>query len=205
MVQAEPLLQKVIQIHPNNARAHLGLAEIDRSLGFLDRSAEHYEKTLESMPGQAPIWRDYAEVLLSQRDFKTAELAIQKALDLSSEPASLIDFAFIARAQGRLDEATAILDAVLKTNPEREDVPLLRALWLLEAQRWPEAQAAALTRLKTDPGDPLAHWIYAQAALRQARRAEALEHLRSATKGAQRARFVAEAAQALLSALETRP
>src|SRR5581483_1961137 len=42
--QAEPLFKKVISIHPNNAAAQLGLAEINHALGFLDVSAEHYEK-----------------------------------------------------------------------------------------------------------------------------------------------------------------
>lgn len=202
--QAQPLFEEVLRIHPNNARAHLGLAEIDHSLGFLQRSTEHYNRVLEIWTDRAQIWRDYAEVLLAERDPKTAETAIRKALSISPDLDSTIDLAFIERAQGRLDDAIAALDAALKTNPDRQDIALARGLWCLEDQRWTEARETADARLKADPSDPLAHWISARVYLHEDRAAEAAKDLRAAALASQTSPFAAEAAQALLAQLEGR-
>ncbi|MBI3551988.1 MAG: tetratricopeptide repeat protein [Elusimicrobia bacterium] len=202
--QAQPLFQRVLSIHPNNARAHLGLAEIDRRLGLLESSAEHYETALEIMTDQAPIWRDYAEVLLASRDLKTAELAISRALQLSPDADSRIDLAFIQRVAGRLDEALASLDEALREDPSRNDAALAKGLWCLEAERFHDAKLAASARFKIDPEDPLARWIAARVELREGRTNEALKDLRVAAEGGRRARFVAEAAKDLLSKLEAR-
>src|SRR5581483_8838176 len=50
--QAQPVFEKIIGIHPNNAQAHLGLAEIDAALGLLRDSAAHYEKALGALGNQ---------------------------------------------------------------------------------------------------------------------------------------------------------
>ncbi len=202
--QAQPLFQQVLNMHPNNARAHLGLAEIDRSLGFLERSAEHYDRVLVLWADRAPIWRDYAEVLLAQREPGKAEAAIRNALSLSTALDSTLDLAFIERAQGRLPEAIATLDAAIKTDPGRQDIALARGLWCLEASRWDEARQAASDRLKSDPGDPLAHWISARIDLHEGRTTEAASELRAAALASQTSPFVAEAAAALLKQLESR-
>lgn len=200
--QAQPLFEEVLHIHPNNARAHLGLAEIDHSLGFLDRSALHYARVLEIWSDRATLWRDYAEVLLAERDPKTAEPAIRKALALAPDIDSTIDLSFILRAQGRLPEAIAALDDVLKEHPERQDVALMRSLWCLEAERWSEASAGAQARLTADPTDALAHWISARVYLHEDRSAEAAKELRGAAAASQTSPFTAAAAQALLIQLE---
>jgi tetratricopeptide (TPR) repeat protein len=105
--QAEPMFQKVLKIHPNNAAAHIGLGEIDHALGFLERSAEHYEKALETMSDHAGIWADYAEVLISARDYKTGELAARRALLLSENADARVDLARALRGEGRLDERSS--------------------------------------------------------------------------------------------------
>ena len=73
--QARPLLHRALEFEPRHYGAHLGLAEIYRKLGFLDRSASHYEGALETLEANPQVWRDYAETLLAQRDWTTAELA----------------------------------------------------------------------------------------------------------------------------------
>ena len=37
--QARPIYERILAIHPNNAAAHLGLGETERTLGFFDRAA----------------------------------------------------------------------------------------------------------------------------------------------------------------------
>lgn len=200
--QAKPLFEKVLRIHPNNASANLGLAEIDGALGFLDRSAQHYEHALETMASQPGVWRDYAEVLYDMRDYKTAELAARKALALAADDDDAqIDLALILRAEGRLPEALAALEQVLARRPDRVEVSLLRGLWLLEAGRYDDAAQAAQAALKRDPQDPLARWLRARVELKADRYNEAVEDLQAAA-AAKGSPFVAKAAGALLERLQ---
>ncbi len=201
--QAEPLFEKVLQIHPNNAAAHLGLAEIDAALGLFDDSADHYEKALETLGRQPDVWRAYAELLLRMRELKTAELAAGKALELSpGDEAAQIDLAQILRAQGRLPEALAKVEAILARQPGRADLLDMRGLWLLEAARFDDALAAANAALDKDERDPLAHWIRARVELKADRYNDAVSDLRAAAAQPKTAPFVARASAALLERLQ---
>jgi tetratricopeptide (TPR) repeat protein len=202
--QASPIFDKVLSIHPNNARGHLGLAEIDRRLGLLEESADHYERALELMPDQAGLWRDYAEVLLGLRDLKTAELAIRKSLALVPEPDSLVDLALIQRAGGRVDDALSTMEQAFSAAPQRDDIALARGVWLLEAGRYEDAKAAAASRLQGDDKDPLALWIQARARLHDGHREQAIKDLRLAAGAVRSNPFIARAAKALLEQLESK-
>lgn len=199
--QAEPLYQKILHIRPNNAVAHLGLAEIDHSLGFLDSSAGHYEKALETLADQPRLWRDYAEVLLAQKDSATAELAARKSLLLSPDADTLVTLAFIQRAKGDLDEALASLERA-RGLALRPDIALAQALWLLEAGRYETALPIAEEVLRDSPGQPLALWIRARIRLKQDRYNDAGKDLEEAAKASRESPFAAKAAQALLSRLK---
>jgi superkiller protein 3 len=201
--QAEPLFARILQIHPNNALAHQGLAEIDHALGLLDASAQHYERALEGSRDQR-LWRDYAEVLLEQRDPETAEAAIRKALELSPDADSLVDLARIQRASGRITDGLATLAAASRLAPERADIVRVRGLWLLEAARYSEALAEAENVLKRLPNDPVAHWIRARVSLKADRYNQAVKDLEAAAGSPREAPFVASVANALLSELHGR-
>ena len=113
--QSRGFYQRALIYEPNHWGAHLGLAEIDRSFGFLDRSATHYEAALEAevVDGRADVWRAYSETLLAQRDWATADLAIARAILLEPKnPEGHILTAFARRAQGDMTSALKALDDV---------------------------------------------------------------------------------------------
>jgi protein O-GlcNAc transferase len=199
--QAGPVFQRVLNIHPNNAAAHLGLGEIDHALGFLDRSLEHYDRALESMSAEPTVWRAYAEVLLSARDYKTAELAATRSLSLRDDPRAAYALAASQRAQDRLLEALDTLGAALTRFPERDDLSLARATWLLEAGRYDDA-LAAVERLvaKADP-PALAYWIRARVRLKKDQYRAAVFDLRTAVSLERHSPFVAAASRELLKQL----
>ncbi|MBI5631702.1 MAG: tetratricopeptide repeat protein [Elusimicrobia bacterium] len=198
---AEPLYQRVLKIHPNNKIAHLGLAEIDQNLGLLEESAQHYEKALETMGDNASVWREYAELLLELKDWRTAELSIRKALELSPDSDSAMTLALIQRKSGRLAEAIETLDKLWAREPRRLEIALARALWLLEAKRFPEAEAVVDPILKKDPESALALWIRARVYLRTDRTNPALADLEAASRAGAKTPFVAQAAASLLKLL----
>lgn len=200
--QAEPLYAKVLSIHPNNTLANLGLAEIDHALGFLDRSAERYEKALQEDLAEKPyIWRDYAEVLYEQRDYVTAQAAIDKALSLAPDEDSSIVLAFIQRAQGQRPKALETLAALAP----KAELDRLRALWLMEENRHAEALPLVEGLLKAGADDPLARYLSARLHLKAGRREAALKDLEAASAGGKTARFTAEVAEAMLKRLRDQP
>lgn len=179
--QARPLYEKILNVNPVNPYGHWGLGQIDRSLGFLDRAAEHYEKTLEDFSDRAEIWREYAELLYAARDYGTAEPAARRALALyqESEPGVLI-LALILRARGRVEEALAEIEPLAVAG--KPAALRAKTLWLLESGRGTDSLAAAAALLRAAPDDPVALYARARVRLAAGRRAEAVEDLERAAR-----------------------
>lgn len=189
--QGQLLYDQVLALQPENTLANLGLAEIDHSLGFLDRSAQRYEKALQGdLAGKAGLWRAYAEVLHQQRDYVTAEAAARKAISLAPEPESIVDLALILRSQGRHNEAVEALSGLVKSKPE----PALRrmlALWLIEENRHDLAAPLTSILLQQEPNEPLNLYLSARIHLKAGRKQAATKDLAAAAAGFKKAPFVA--------------
>ncbi|MFH1726140.1 MAG: tetratricopeptide repeat protein [Elusimicrobiota bacterium] len=201
--RARPLYERVLEIHPNNANANLGLAEIRRRQGFLARSQEHYEKALgekgwDRNPG---IWRDYAEVLADRQSFKRATEAVHKSLELRYDVDSLLSLARFQRRQGLRAEAYAKLSEAIREAPEHHDLRLQNALWLLEDARWEDAGAIADAVLDGEPSHALARWVRASIRLRLGDTKGARADLAVAAGAARRHPFIAETSRAMLREL----
>ncbi len=202
--QARVFYLKAIVYEPKHFGAQLGLAEIDRRFGFLDRSASHYETALETLDGRADVWRSYAETLLSQRSWTTADLAIERARALDpNNPEGHVLTAFARRAQGDMTGALAALDAALSLGAG-VGARRAKALWLIEAGRPAEASAEADRVLRESPGDAAALWARARAELARGRAAEAVLGLSPLTVPA-RLDFPARAARSLRDTLSSPP
>ncbi len=207
--RAKVFFERALVYEPRHWGAHLGLAEIDRRFGFLDRSADHYEIALEApeVVSRASVWRDYAEVLRRMREEKTAELALRKSLTLEPNSADArVDLAFVRRDQGDYQEALVQLDAAIGLGAGVGAVRA-KALFLLEDGRLAEAAAAAREVLGEVPGDAVGEWTLARVALARGRPADAARAL-TAVRDASEDGFAARAAQVLLAqvkALEAAP
>ena len=200
--QAQPLYEHILELQPGNAHAHRGLAEIDRALGFLDRAAEHYEAALEKLSSDAGVWRDYAEVLYARRDYKTAELAVRKALELSPDADSFIDLALIQRGAGDLEGAVATLKGLGTADP---GIARALALCLLEAGKLDEARRATEALLAQAPGDPLGLYLRGRLDWKAGRPEEAVKSFAIVAAGGKTAPFLAQVSATLLKTLKARP
>lgn len=162
---ARDLFQLALKYQPKDAVAHMGLAEIERSLGFLDRAAEHYRVALETLGRHAEVWRSYSEVLLEQGEPWAADVALRKSLELEPRNASShVLLAFMQRAQGDLPEALLQLD-VAEGLGAGAGAARAKALWLLEAGRLSDARETADRLLRKSPGDAAALWTRARVRL----------------------------------------
>jgi tetratricopeptide (TPR) repeat protein len=202
--QARALYLKAIVYEPKHFGAQLGLAEIDRRFGFLDRSASHYETALETLDQRADVWRAYADTLLAQRDWATAELAIERAIALDPKnPEGRVLTAFARRAQGDLKGALDALDEAL-ADGAGVGARRAKALWLVEAGRGAEALAEADRVLKESPGDAAALWTRARVELARGMPAKAVLELAPLTPDA-RLDFSARAARRLRAKISAMP
>jgi tetratricopeptide (TPR) repeat protein len=195
--RAKPLFERALLKEPKHAGAHLGLAEIYRDQSFLDQAATHYEAVLEERGRDAAIWGEYAQVLLGQQDYKTADLALRQAVSLAAgDPQPRILLAFARRAQGDLDGAISRLDEALDLGAGVE-VRRAKALWLVEAGRRAEAVKEAELVLKAAPGDVSALWARARVRLAEGRKADALRDLSALIAASPKDSFPARAAAEL--------
>ena len=200
--RARPLFMRALAIEPRHWNAHQGLAEIDRDSGFLDRAATHYEIALESIEKHADVWRDYAEVLLRLREYKTAGLALRKSLELEpGSPDAHVLLAFARRAQNDADGAQQELDESAKLGAG-VGAQRAKALFFLEAGRRREAQATADAVLKLDPADAAALWVRARLRLAQGDSAGALRDLGAVSANVERSPFAAAAARRLVAEIK---
>ncbi len=198
--QARVFYLKALIYEPRHWGAHLGLAEIDHRAGFLDRSASHYEVALEALDGRADVWRSYAETLLAQHDWATADLALARAIALEPKnPEGHIMIALARRAQGDMTGAFAALDDALAQGAG-VGARRAKALWLIEAGRTGEALLEADLVLKESPGDAAALWTRVRAQLARGLPAKAVLELSPLTAPA-RLDFSARAARRLRDTL----
>ncbi len=198
--EAQPLFEKILLTRPKNAEAHLGLAEIDATLGFLKRSAHHYKETLKVVPENADIWRHYAELLMRLRDYAQAQEAAQKSLSLSDDPKTRMDIAMTENAQGQTEQALQEIDSAPIRSAYGIKALRLKGLWLLEAHRYTEASLVARQVTQDTPNDPIAHWIKAQLDLKKGDIAQARKEL-GQIQDLRHHPFASKAAQALLNTL----
>jgi tetratricopeptide (TPR) repeat protein len=195
--RAKPLYQTALLYEPRHWGAHLGLAEIDHRLGFFDRSADHYEIALDVLNKRADVWCDYAEVLLALRETATAELALRKALELEPLNANAhVLLAFSRRDAGDLPGAVEQLDAAEGLGAGI-GARRAKALFLLEAGRLNDAEAAAAKVLAEAPDDGAALWVRARVLLAAGDAAGADRILAQVKNGDGGGEFAAQAARAL--------
>jgi tetratricopeptide (TPR) repeat protein len=202
---ARPVLERVLTLYPRHPAALVCLAEIERTLGFLDRSVDYYERALEIRDKDASLYRTYAEALYDRRSFASAETAIRWSLKLEPSHESLLVLAHIRRARGSSMEAVDLAREAGAAAPAEEALSyaILAAVWHMEAGQWHNAWAQAGLVLKEVPDHPLARYVRARAHLQSGRREAALKDLAVAAAGT--APFVAKASSALTEEILTSP
>lgn len=203
--QARPILERVVKARPKHPAALVGLAEIERILGFLDLSVDYYERALAIRDRDAALYRTYAEVLFDRRDFRSADTAIRWSLKLEHSSESLLVLARVLRARDFLMEAVDIVRELEEgALPEdRLAYASLAMVWHMEADQWHNASSQAGLVLKEVPAHPLARYVRARAHLQTGRRELALQDLAVAAAGSEP--FVAKASAALSREIRRSP
>lgn len=131
--RAADVLRRALGAQPGDFQTHLQLARVYEKLGSSDRAIWHAERAYDQKP-QNPLAADMIRSLYRERRGQQVERLQLTASALAQQ-----------QIRGNLlDEAIATLDEVLRGQPKRIDLQLLRAraLWL-NGQRMDAAEAAA--------------------------------------------------------------
>ncbi len=198
--RARPFYERVLNIHPNNAAAHQGLAEIDRASGLLEPAQAHYEKALEERAENPSLWRDLSEIRARRGDNQGAVAAAEKSLALAFSVDTLLVLARTHYAAGRRPEAYASLLRAQGAAPERLELGLQHALWLLDSNDLEGARKVAEGLLRAQPEHPLALWIRGRAALGEGELSKAIADFEKAAEQTEHP-FVAAVARSMIRTL----
>jgi tetratricopeptide (TPR) repeat protein len=127
-----------VELNPNQAEAHFGLAqELDRLERF-DEAPDHYRRATELNPGDARFLENYGDLLLYVGKFSTATDVFKRCLEIEPnayEPS--LALSSLLRDAGDRDGAERILADVMRhhpyiwynqVRPERETILRIRGV-----------------------------------------------------------------------------
>ena len=177
LARAAEIFAQAIALAPDDAGAHLGLAEAQIGLGMSDarRLGEvlplargHLEEALRHDPDLAQAHAALASLLGTfQWDWEAAEREFETALEIAPTPAIHRAFAELLSARGRHDEALAQVALASRNEPGAVANVRARGLALFRARSYAQAREVLAMALRLDPTDDRVrvHLARTQAAL----------------------------------------
>lgn len=144
--------RNALQINPNDAESHRGLAEVYLRLGDVNDAYWELSETIRLSPGDTEARNTYAAIALANGRFD--EVLTQADALLELDPESEIGLVLRAQAYERLDrvdEVEAIMNQVIERNPERVEYLLLLSNFYVRQGRLPEAEASARRAMDLKP------------------------------------------------------
>lgn len=131
LAEARSQLAEIARLAPNSTEDKLNVVRMDRRLNGPEAAGETFRKFVEESPDNTELKFAYAAFLRSQKDYAGAE-AIYKAFAESKGDASVAlraqnEIAAIRLLEGKMDEASAIVDAILKADARNTDALIKRA------------------------------------------------------------------------------
>lgn len=86
--------KKALQLNPNEIYNYLRLAKCYEKLNKVDMVKDCYDKFIKQNPNYPTAYFDYANFLIGQNDFKSAQRKLRKAEKLSPEDAKILNLLF---------------------------------------------------------------------------------------------------------------
>lgn len=155
------LYNRVLRLEPDNLEALSGQAENYVEMGFYSKARQYYDEFFRLNPQAPSINRArYAYTFIKQRNYEDAFINITMAK--TEDPENSDYWLLSARAYkglNRLQDALVDLDVALGLAPQREDLKVLRPMWLYQAGNYERSQKEAQELLEQDPANELALFI----------------------------------------------
>jgi tetratricopeptide (TPR) repeat protein len=156
--QSEPLLLRVLEVHPNQIDALSMLAAIAAGTGRAAEAVEHLSAILQHRPGWAATHNNLGIVLISQKRLPEAVASFQEAARLRPDfAAAHNNLGNALMEQGRLLDAEASLRRALSLNSNYADAHYNLGVLLWRQDRLDEAIASHRQALHLNPDYAEAH------------------------------------------------
>jgi tetratricopeptide (TPR) repeat protein len=141
-----------IQLDSRFADAHYKLGETYLKLRDWQRAAQELARTVELTPDNYPARLDLANLLISGRDAKDAQLQLDVLREKVPNQADTHEaWANLYAAQDNLIAATQEIKQAIKLDPNRSESYLLLAIFELRANQPDQAEADFQQAIKVDP------------------------------------------------------
>ncbi len=137
---AAQVMERIVQLHPDNVNATFALAQLLGRSGSFDRSLELLDQLLRAEPGDERALIYQARIL--QREGRTTEALGAMSRYLEYRPDSndvRMTYARLLVDAKRYEEARQQFELLSKQNPEDGDVAYALGLLLLQTNRYDEA------------------------------------------------------------------
>ena len=153
--QAIDALEKALALHPEDTKLLLQLAQQQSWQGETDSAADLYREYLEKRPQDAAVWIEYVKVQSWRGNYPEALLALEEYRkrfgDTDEYKARL---ARIFTWDSKANAGLAIIDELLKKDPNNYEWNFTRTLTLSRG-RHPKETVRSLEKLEQlDPGNP---------------------------------------------------
>ena len=189
--QSDAFYHQVLEIDPRYAPAWNGLAGnlVDKADDGIVSSAEGYarareaaEKALAIDPDYAPTHARLGRIAMFENDFAGAANHFERALTLDPTDLDVLqDAAFFLFDLGRMDEAVALQQAVVRRDPVNTTSLHYLGVYQRYSGRYDEAIAAFRTALSLNPGRGAVHFALGVALMLRGDAAGALAEVEQET------------------------
>ena len=127
-----PLLQKAIQLNPNDPDTYINLGNALQEQGELTPAIASYNTALQLKPSYPEAHNNLGTALQEQGELTAAIASFKKALQLNpNNPDALNNLGTVLQEQGNLDAAIASYDSALKLKPNHPDAHWNSSLTML--------------------------------------------------------------------------
>jgi tetratricopeptide (TPR) repeat protein len=158
------LFQRVVELKPKSADAHLNLAIVFSDAGEFPHALVETEKALAIDPNLAAAHFNRARILDDLKREPEAGAEFSKACRLTPNDADCFFYwSFVVHAEGDFAKETILLQRVVKLQPERSKAFVLLGSSLLEQSRTAEAVVALRRALEIDPNSSEAAYMLSRA------------------------------------------
>jgi|SRR5579872_2368331 len=142
----------LLQYDKKNLTGHLTRSAALLSLKDIDKAREELDLITKLFPDNPDARYQIGLLAWQDKDYKKAEQTFQMLYRDNHDTRGLTGITETLAAQNRLDDAIKEMDKAITSQPDRQDLKLIRANFYVRAQRYDEAIATFKALLEKQPG-----------------------------------------------------
>jgi tetratricopeptide (TPR) repeat protein len=149
-----------------------------QSAGKIDEAEAAYKAILTTSADVPEVYQNLGQLYLQKKDYKAAETAFQKGLELRPDSSDLSTLlARVYQETGQTDKAMALVEKSAGANPTDARAQFNRGIFLLNANKNEEAISAFEAAIKADPASAESYYRLGALMIGQGKVPESIQYL----------------------------